>query len=185
MFWKLWKWSVLRIYMHRHDAPKTEGSFNRRSLVEINSLFSVIFPHQFKIFPKTLGCIFTSTDQIYTHLPSLQLKTIFAQVEEQKWVIAHVWEKSCSWRFVSVHTWNGLLERVRFSLVSQRVPCCWRGRNGTERCAFSWASELRGCGHCRSFPELRYVRWACKLLEGNQIKLSLECCLSPLFRSSV
>lgn len=41
------------------------------------------------------------------------------------------------------------------------------------RCPFSRAGEPQGCSHWRSFPELRYVRWACKLLESDQIKWSL------------
>lgn len=72
--------------------------------------------------------------------------------------------------------------------VSTLQMICWRGFSfhlslrgfrvvGEDGMAlrrpFSRAGEPQGCGHCRSFPELCYVRWACKLLEGDQIKLSL------------
>lgn len=41
------------------------------------------------------------------------------------------------------------------------------------------------CGHCGIFPELNYIRWECKQLEDNEIKVLLWCLPSPLFRNSV
>lgn len=41
------------------------------------------------------------------------------------------------------------------------------------------------CDHCRIFPEFSYIRWACKQLKDNEMKVFLQNFLSPLSRRSV